>query len=72
MIPLAPPLIRLCQVGQFYFGDPTLRWVNFQPALIVRQDQRIFGESGRLVASQNLGCAAAAFRRNQFTAPLRV
>jgi hypothetical protein len=27
------PLIRQLQEGQFYFGDPRLRWVNIQPAL---------------------------------------
>ena len=32
-IPLALPLIRWREVGQFYFGDRSTKWVPIQPAL---------------------------------------
>ncbi len=31
--PLALPLIRWREVGQFYFGDRSTKWVTIQPAL---------------------------------------
>ncbi len=37
-IPLALPLIRWREVGQFYFGDRSTKWVTIQPALTAHRE----------------------------------